>query len=92
MFEGKFYEEKYFDNVSIYFNYLVFDLNMGNFEVDFICLISIYDIWNKVDKIFKLFYDEFVKIKFVVWEFDSFGVLKEVECFIINWGIKVVLI
>lgn len=75
MFEGKFYEEKYFDNVSIYFNYLVFDLNMGNFEVDFICLISIYDIWNKVDKIFKLFYDEFVKIKFVVWEFDSFGVL-----------------
>lgn len=92
MFEGKFYEEKYFDNVSIYFNYLVFDLNMGNFEVDFICLISIYDIWNKVDKIFKLFYDEFVKIKFVVWEFDSFGVLKEVECFIINWGIKIVLI
>lgn len=75
MFEGKFYEEKYFDNVSIYFNYLVFDLNMGNFDVDFICLISIYDIWNKVDKIFKLFYDEFVKIKFVVWEFDSFGVL-----------------
>lgn len=89
-FEGKFHEEKYFDNVSIYLNHPVFDLNTGNSEVDFIRLISIYDIRNKADKTFKLSYDEPAKTKFVVWEPDSSGVLQEVECFTINRGTKTV--
>lgn len=89
-FEGKFHEEKYFDNVSIYLNHPVFDLNTGNSEVDFIRLISIYDIRNKADKTFKLSYNEPTKTKFVVWEPDNSGVLQEVECFTINRGTKVV--
>jgi hypothetical protein len=91
-FEGKFHEEKYFDNVSIYLNHPVLDSSTGNSDVQFIRLISIYDIRNKADKIFKLSYDENTKTKFIIWESDSSGNLQPKECFTINKGTKVLTI
>ncbi|XP_061188464.1 uncharacterized protein LOC133196616 [Saccostrea echinata] len=91
-FEGKFHEEKYFDNVSIYLNHPVFDTSTGSSQVDFIRLISIYDIRNKDDKIFKLSYKESSKDTFIIWESDNSDTLQAKECFKINKGTKAVTI
>lgn len=91
-FEGKFHEEKYFDNVSIYLNHPVLDSSTGNSDVQFIRLISIYDIRNKADKIFKLSYDENTKTNFIIWESDNSRNLQTKECFSINKVTKLVTI
>ena len=89
-FEGKFHEEKYFDNVSIFLNHPVFELNTGNSQVEFIRLISIYDIRNKADKTFKISYDA-SKTKFIIWESNA-ATLQPTECFTMNRGTKVLSI
>lgn len=86
MFEEEYNEARYFDNVSIFFNHPIFDVNMYNEtkRVHFMRLLSIYEIRSKKSALFKISYDEMTRTKFVIWQEDKNRHLKAAACYRIN--------
>ncbi|KAK3084314.1 hypothetical protein FSP39_011484 [Pinctada imbricata] len=90
IFEGKYREEKYFSNVSIYLNHPFVDLHKGPNDpyVDFVRLISLYDVRSQGSVLFKFSYDENTRTKFVIWQEDSPGKIVAKECYEIDRAAK----
>lgn len=92
LFEGKYNDERYFHNVSMYFNHPLFNYdNTGDTaNINWIRLISIYDVREKREEVFKLEYDEATKKNFVLWQTNGNKVLERQECYTVDRTAKTV--
>ena len=81
IFEGKFDDERYFDNVSIYFNhpYIDYDSNPN-----WLRLITIYDVREKKSETFKIELDDATKTKFTISQTGNSNMLDLKECYTID--------
>lgn len=93
LFEGKYNDERYFHNVSMYFNHPLFnyDNTAGDAtNINWIRLISIYDVREKGEEVFKLEYDNATKKNFVLWQTNGNKVLERQECYTVDRTAKIV--
>ncbi|XP_021346679.1 uncharacterized protein LOC110446047 isoform X2 [Mizuhopecten yessoensis] len=91
-FEGQYDEERYFQNVSMYLHHPLIDFDNGshdNNDVNWIRLISLYDVREKNTEVFKLVYDQ-TKTKIVIWQTDSSGTLTISDCYTLDRAAKTV--
>lgn len=91
-FEGLYDEERYFKNVSMYFHHPLIDFGNGNLDdddVNWIRLISLYDVREKNKEVFKLEYDQ-TKTKIVIWQTNSGGTLVINDCYTLDRTAKTV--
>ncbi|XP_069110631.1 uncharacterized protein [Argopecten irradians] len=88
MFEGKYDEERYFQNVSMYLHHPLINFDDGSLphreNVGWIRLISIYDVREKGEEIFKIDFDEETKTKMIIWQSNSNNTLQLKECYTID--------
>lgn len=90
LFEGKYDDERYFDNVSMYFNHPVIDFESSIEKANWIRLITLYDVREKESEIFKIEYDENSKTKLIIWQTGSSQLLVAKECYTMDKTAKTV--
>ncbi|XP_060072682.1 uncharacterized protein LOC132552517 [Ylistrum balloti] len=92
VFEGQYNEERYFKNVSIYLHHPLIGFDNGNVDsndVNWIRLISLYDVRKKDTEIFKLEYDQ-TRTKIVIWQTNHSGTLVVNDCYTLDRTAKTV--
>lgn len=93
MFEGKYDDERYFQNVSMYMHHPLINFNESDRnrdDVGWIRLISIYDVREKKEEIFKIDFDEASKTKMVIWQTNPNKTLVIKECYTLDRTAKLV--
>lgn len=84
LFEEKYDDERYFDNVSMYFNHPFIDFSTDKDDANWVRLITLYDVREKETEIFKIEYDKNTKTKFIIWQTGRSGSFDAKECYTID--------